>query len=77
LGCKFQAAPRVGQISFLRLLAQPNLQEDRENAGNPDLVPPQAGVESELVRDSGTWGKTRLKVMPTASMTSSTSSRSA
>ncbi|MDQ3078497.1 MAG: TonB-dependent receptor [Pseudomonadota bacterium] len=53
---------RVGQISFYDFLAQPNLQQDRENAGNPDLVPPQSWeVEGEVGRDFGAWGKTRLK----------------
>jgi len=54
---------RVGQISFYDFLAQPNLQQDRENAGNPDLVPPQSWeAEAEVGRDFGAWGKTRLKV---------------
>ncbi len=33
---------RVGQISFYDFLAQPKLADDRENAGNPNLVPPQS-----------------------------------
>jgi hypothetical protein len=54
---------RVGQISFYDFLAQPKLSEDRENAGNPDLVPPQSWeVETEFARDLGAWGKTRLKL---------------
>jgi hypothetical protein len=53
---------RVGQISFYDFLDQPNLQQDRENAGNPDLVPPQSWeLETEVGRDFGEWGKTRLK----------------
>ena len=53
---------RVGQISFYDFLAQPKLQQDRENAGNPDLVPPQSWeVESEVGRDLGAWGKTRAR----------------
>lgn len=53
---------RVGQISFYDFLAQPKLSEDRENAGNPDLVPPQSWeIETEVGRELGTWGKTRLK----------------
>ncbi len=53
---------RVGQISFYDFLEQPNLQQDRVNAGNPDLVPPQSWeLESEVGRDFGAWGKTRLK----------------
>jgi len=54
---------RVGQIDFLDFLSQPNLQDDRQNAGNPDLVPPQSWeLESEIGRELGRWGKTRLRV---------------
>ena len=54
---------RVGQISFYDFLAQPKLSEDRENAGNPDLVPPQSWeAETEFARDLGAWGKTRLRL---------------
>jgi len=54
---------RVGQISFYDFLAQPKLAEDRENAGNPELVPPQSWeVETEFARDLGRWGKTRLNL---------------
>jgi outer membrane receptor for ferrienterochelin and colicins len=54
---------RVGQISFYDFLAQPKLEQDRENAGNPDLVPPQSWeVEGEVGRELGKWGKTRLRV---------------
>ena len=70
---------RVGQISFYDFLAQPKLSQDRENAGNPDLVPPQSWeVETEFGRDLGAWGKTRLNapLLPRRA-TSSTSSRSA
>src|SRR5205085_5856337 len=54
---------RVGQISFFDFLAQPKLSQDRENAGNPELVPPQSWeVETELSHDLGRWGKTRLNL---------------
>lgn len=54
---------RVGQISFYDFLAQPKLSEDRENAGNPELVPPQSWeAETEFARDLGRWGKTRLNL---------------
>lgn len=54
---------RVGQISFGDFLAQPNLQLDREQSGNPDLVPPQSWeLEAEAGRSLGAWGKARLKV---------------
>src|SRR5688572_2580965 len=53
---------RVGQISFYDFLAQPKLSEDRKQAGNPDLVPPQSWEgELEVGRELGRWGKTRLK----------------
>lgn len=54
---------RVGQISFYDFLAQPQLSSDRENAGNPQLVPPQSWeAETEISHDLGTWGKTRLNL---------------
>ena len=54
---------RVGQIDFLDFLAQPQLSQDRENAGNPELVPPQSWeAEMEFAHDLGRWGKTRLNV---------------
>ena len=54
---------RVGQISFYDFLAQPKLSDDRENAGNPNLVPPQSWeVETEIAHDLGVWGKTNLKL---------------
>ncbi len=54
---------RVGQISFYDFLAQPNLNNDRESAGNPDLVPPQSWeIEGEVGRELGRWGKTRLRL---------------
>lgn len=53
---------RVGQISFYDFLAQPNLNQDREAAGNPELVPPQSWeLETEIGRELGAWGKTRLR----------------
>jgi hypothetical protein len=54
---------RVGQISFYDFLDQPKLSQDRENAGNPDLVPPQSWeMETEIGRDLGAWGKVRLRL---------------
>lgn len=53
---------RVGQISFYDFLAQPKLSDDRQNAGNPDLVPPQSWeAETEVARELGVWGKTKLR----------------
>jgi hypothetical protein len=54
---------KVGQISFYDFLAQPKLSQDRENAGNPDLVPPQSWeIEGEIGHELGPWGKTRVRV---------------
>jgi len=54
---------RVGQISFADFLAQPNLSSGRENAGNPQLVPPQSWeVETDFTHDLGRWGKTSLQL---------------
>jgi hypothetical protein len=54
---------RVGQISFYDFLAQPNLQQERANSSNPDLVPPQSWeVEGEAGKNLGPWGKTRLRL---------------
>ena len=54
---------RVGQISFYDFLAQPNLQQERENSGNPDLVPPQSWeAEIEAGKSLGAWGKTRINL---------------
>ncbi|MEO6225010.1 MAG: TonB-dependent receptor [Sphingomicrobium sp.] len=56
-----KARRRVGQISFYDFLSQPKLNDDRENAGNPDLVPPQSWeFEAEIAHELGRWGKTRL-----------------
>ena len=53
---------RVGQISFYDFLDQPKLSQDRENAGNPDLVPSQSWeIETEIGRDLGQWGKVRIR----------------
>jgi outer membrane receptor for ferrienterochelin and colicins len=52
---------RVGQISFFDFLAQPELSVGRENAGNPELVPPQSWeIETDFAHDLGRWGKTVL-----------------
>ena len=54
---------RVGQISFSDFLANVSLSQERENAANPDLVPPQSWeAESEFNHDLGKWGKTSLNL---------------
>jgi len=60
----FKVRRKVGQISFYDFLAQPKLSDDRENAGNPDLVPPQSWeLETEVRRDFGAWGNSRFKLL--------------
>jgi hypothetical protein len=52
---------RVGQIDFSDFLSQAVLSQDRTNAGNVNLVPPQSWeFETEFAHDLGRWGKTRL-----------------
>ena len=54
---------RVGQISFYDFLSQPNLSQDRANAGNPEFVPPQSWeLEGQVRRELGALGKTSLRV---------------
>lgn len=57
-----RAQRRVLQLNFLDFLAVVNLNDDRENAGNPDLVPPQAwDLDLEGIRTLGRYGQTRLR----------------
>jgi outer membrane receptor for ferrienterochelin and colicins len=52
---------RVGQIDFADFLSQAILSQNRTNAGNVNLVPPQSWeVETDFARDLGRWGKTDL-----------------
>ncbi len=54
---------RVGQLNFFDFLAGVNLQDNRENAGNVNLVPPQSWeAELEGVRQLGPWGTTTLRL---------------
>ncbi|HWH21744.1 MAG TPA: TonB-dependent receptor, partial [Allosphingosinicella sp.] len=54
---------RVGQLNFYDFLAVVNLSEERRNAGNPDLVPPQVWeAEVETIRNLGEWGTTSLRL---------------
>jgi outer membrane receptor for ferrienterochelin and colicins len=54
---------RVGQIDFSDFLSQAILSQDRTNAGNVNLVPPQSWeFETEFTHDLGRWGKTRLNL---------------
>jgi len=58
-----RAQRRVLQLNFLDFLAVVNLADDRENAGNADLVPTQAwDLDVEGIRNLGRYGTTRLKL---------------
>ena len=57
----FRIERRVGQLSFDDFLASVSLDNDDENVGNADLVPPQTWeAEFELAKTLGGWGTTRL-----------------
>lgn len=54
---------RVGQINFVDFLASRNLLEERENAANALLVPPQSwDIEAEFRRELGAFGSTSLRL---------------
>ncbi|HEV2122991.1 MAG TPA: TonB-dependent receptor, partial [Chloroflexota bacterium] len=54
---------RVGQLNFSDFLATVNLGDDRENAGNPQLVPQQSSeLEIEAIRNLGVYGTTTLRL---------------
>ena len=54
---------RVGQLNFYDFLASVNLTDDRKNAGNLELVPPQSWeVDLEANRKLGSWGNTSLRL---------------
>ena len=51
----------VGQLSFDDFLASVSLDNDNQNAGNADLVPPQSWeAELEVAKTLGPWGTTRI-----------------
>ncbi|HVS32440.1 MAG TPA: TonB-dependent receptor [Thermoanaerobaculia bacterium] len=56
-------ARRVGQLNFFDFLASVNLQDEVENAANPNLVPEQSwDLDIQGVRNLGTLGSTTLRV---------------
>jgi hypothetical protein len=60
----FKIIRRVGQLNFGQFLARVFLDNEQENAGNPDLVPTQQWrFELELARDLAAWGKTRVNLV--------------
>ena len=58
-----RAQRRVLQLNFLDFLAVVNLSDERENAGNAELVPPQAwDLDLEGIRTLGRYGQTRVRL---------------
>lgn len=60
----FKIIRRVGQLNFGQFLARVFLDNENENAGNPDLVPTQQWrFELELAKDLGLYGKTKVNLV--------------
>lgn len=60
----FKLIRRVGQLDFGQFLARVFLDDDNENAGNPDLVPSQQWrFELELAKDLGAYGRTKVNLV--------------
>jgi outer membrane receptor protein involved in Fe transport len=54
---------QVGQLQFSNFLASVNVIGGNENAGNPELVPPQSWIaEVEGTRNFGAFGSTKLRL---------------
>lgn len=59
----FKLARTVGQLSFFDFLANVSLQQDNQNAGNVELVPPQSWeADLELRESLGPWGSTTVRL---------------
>lgn len=55
---------KVGQLNFFDFLASVDLRDGNDNAGNPELVPPQSWIgELELNRSLGASGSVKLKLL--------------
>lgn len=64
LSANLKAIRRVGQLDFGQFLARVFLDNENENAGNPDLVPTQQWrFELELAKDLRDYGKVRLNLI--------------
>ena len=60
----FKAIRRVGQLDFSQFLARVFLDNENENAGNPDLVPQQQWrYELELAKDLRSYGQTKINLV--------------
>ena len=54
---------KVGQLNFFDFIASVDLQDDNDDVGNPDLVPPQSWLgELEFNRNLGAAGSVNLKL---------------
>ena len=54
---------KVGQLNFFDFISSVDLQDDNNNAGNPELVPPQSWLaELEFNRSLGAAGSINLKL---------------
>ena len=63
LDVNFKLQRRVGQLNFGDFLATVNLTDDRENAGNVELVPTQSWeADLETTRNLGRYGTTTLRL---------------
>jgi hypothetical protein len=63
LDVNFKLQRRVGQLNFGDFLATVNLTDDRENAGNVELVPTQSWeADLEATRNLGRYGTTTLRL---------------
>lgn len=63
LDVSFKVARTVGQLSFGDFLANVFLVNDNSNAGNAELVPPQAWeTDLEVQKSLGAWGSATLKL---------------
>lgn len=61
LDISFQLARRVGQLSFGDFLANVDLNQNQQNAGNVELVPQQSWeAELTFTKSLGPWGSTEL-----------------
>jgi outer membrane receptor for ferrienterochelin and colicins len=63
LDVNFKLQRRVGQLNFGDFLATVNLNDDRENAGNVELVPTQSWeADLEATRNLGRYGTSTLRL---------------
>jgi outer membrane receptor for ferrienterochelin and colicins len=61
LNANLKLIRRVGQLDFGQFLARVFLDNETENAGNPDLVPTQQWrIELELAKNLGAYGQTKV-----------------